>query len=54
MESFRQEVQQARKDVEKAEKEFTIVAGERDKARNELEEMKRMYAALERRMKAGT
>lgn len=53
IESFKQEVQQARKDAEKAEKDFTIAAGERDKAKNELEEMKRMYAALEKRMKAG-
>lgn len=52
-ESLRQEVQQARKDAEKTEKEYTSAAEERDKARNELEEMKRMYAALEKRMKAG-
>jgi len=52
-ESLRQEVQQARKDAEKAEKESVIAVGERDKARNELEEMRRMYAALEKRMKAG-
>lgn len=52
-ESLRQEVQQARKDAEKAEKEFAIAAEERDKAKNELEEMRRMYAALEKRMKAG-
>ncbi|XP_050457802.1 DNA ligase 1-like [Cataglyphis hispanica] len=52
-ESLRQEVQAARKDAEKAEKEYAIAAEERDKARNELEEMKRMYAALEKRMKAG-
>ncbi|XP_070518238.1 calponin homology domain-containing protein DDB_G0272472 isoform X2 [Cardiocondyla obscurior] len=51
-ESLRREVQQAKKDAEKAEKEFAFVTEERDKARNELEEMKRMYAALERRMKA--
>ncbi|KAL6259140.1 hypothetical protein P5V15_009062 [Pogonomyrmex californicus] len=52
-ESLRREVQQARKDAEKAEKEFAVAAEERDKARSELEEMKRMYAALEKRMKAG-
>ncbi|XP_018364334.1 PREDICTED: ABC transporter F family member 4 [Trachymyrmex cornetzi] len=52
-ESLKQEVQQARKDAEKAEKESVIAVGERDKARNELEEMRRMYAALEKRMKAG-
>lgn len=52
-ESLRQEVQQARKDAEKAEKEYANAAEEKDKARNELEEMKRMYAALEKRMKAG-
>lgn len=52
-ESLRQEVQEARKDAEKAEKEYAIAAEERDKARNELEEMKRMYAALEKRMNAG-
>lgn len=52
-ESLKQEVQQAKKDAEKAEKESAIAAGERDKARNELEEMRRMYATLEKRMKAG-
>ncbi|KAM0725099.1 Actobindin-B/C [Formica fusca] len=52
-ESLRQEVQQARKDAEKTEKEYASAAEERDKARDELEEMKRMYAALEKRMKAG-
>lgn len=52
-ESLRQEVQQVRKDAEKAEKEFAVAAEERDKARNELEEMRRMYTALEKRMKAG-
>ncbi|XP_077269497.1 uncharacterized protein LOC143901251 [Temnothorax americanus] len=52
-ESLRQEVQQARKDAEKAEKDFATAAEERDKARNELEEMRRMYATLEKRMKAG-
>ncbi|XP_024890993.1 uncharacterized protein LOC112466884, partial [Temnothorax curvispinosus] len=52
-ESLRQEVQQARKDAEKAEKGFATAAEERDKARNVLEEMRRMYATLEKRMKAG-
>lgn len=52
-ESLKQEVQQAKKDAEKAEKESAIAAEERDKAKNELEEMRRMYAALEKRMKAG-
>ncbi|XP_076375879.1 uncharacterized protein LOC143259022 isoform X2 [Megalopta genalis] len=52
-ESLKSEAQQARKDAEKFEREFIAVAEERDKAKNELEEMKRMYAALERRMKAG-
>ena len=52
-ESLRQEAQQARKDAEKAEKESVIAVEERDKTRNELEEMRRMYAALEKRMKAG-
>lgn len=51
--SLRQEVQQARKDAEKAEREFVTAAEKRDKAKNELEEMKRMYAALEKHMKAG-
>lgn len=53
-ESLRQEVQQARRDTEKVEKEYALAAEERDKAKNELEEMKKMYAALEKRMKAGT
>lgn len=53
-EALRKEAQQAKKDAEKAEKEYAIAAGERDKTRNELEEMKKMYAALEKRMKAGT
>ncbi|XP_078049504.1 uncharacterized protein LOC144476439 [Augochlora pura] len=52
-ESLKREAQQARKDAEKFEREFIAVAEERDKTKNELEEMKRMYAALERRMKAG-
>lgn len=52
-ESLRQEAQQARRDAEKAEKEYAVAAEERDKTRFELEEMRRMYAALERRMKAG-
>ncbi|XP_003702226.1 uncharacterized protein LOC100883992 isoform X2 [Megachile rotundata] len=51
--SLKQEIQQARKDAEKFEKEYISVAEERDKFKNELEEMKRMYANLERRMKAG-
>jgi len=53
-ESLRQEAQQARKDAEKAEREYAIAAEEKDRTKNELEEMKKMYAALERRMKAGT
>ena len=52
-ESLRKEAEQARKDAERLEKEFARVAEEKDKTRNELEEMKKMYAALERRMKAG-
>ncbi|XP_029043610.1 trichohyalin-like isoform X3 [Osmia bicornis bicornis] len=50
--SLKQEIQQARKDAEKFEKEYITVAEERDKFKNELEEMRRMYATLERRMKA--
>lgn len=53
-EALKREAQEARKDAEKIEKEHSIVAEERDTARIELEEMKKMYAALERRMKAGT
>lgn len=53
-ESLKKDAQQARKDAEKFEKEYGIVSDERDKLKNELEEMRRMYAALERRMKAGT
>lgn len=53
LESLRNEVDHARKDVEKIEKEFAVVAEERDKTKLELEDMKRMYAALEKRMKAG-
>nr|XP_031834852.1 glutamic acid-rich protein-like isoform X3 [Nomia melanderi] len=52
-ESLKQEAQQARKEAEKFEKDYMNVAEERDKMKNELEEMRRMYAALERRMKAG-
>ncbi|KAG7206878.1 hypothetical protein KM043_000778 [Ampulex compressa] len=52
-ESLRQEASQARKDAERLEREYAMAAEERDKAQGELEEMKRMYAALERRMKAG-
>ncbi|XP_076303795.1 uncharacterized protein LOC143221951 [Lasioglossum baleicum] len=52
-ESLKREAQQARKDADRFEKEYITVAEERDKMKNELEEMKRMYAALERRMKAG-
>lgn len=53
-ESLKKETQQARKDAEKFEKEYMTVSEEKDQLKNELEEMKRMYAALERRMKAGT
>lgn len=53
-ESLKLEALQARKDAEKAEKEHTAAAEERDKVKNELEEMKKMYAVLEKRMKAGT
>lgn len=52
-ESLKKEAEQARKDAEKLEKDFATVAEERDKTRLELDEMKRMYAALEKRMKAG-
>ncbi|XP_076620393.1 uncharacterized protein LOC143341385 isoform X2 [Colletes latitarsis] len=52
-ESLKQTALQARKDAERLEKEYITVAEERDKMKNELEEMKRMYTALERRMKAG-
>ncbi|XP_015117864.1 glutamic acid-rich protein isoform X2 [Diachasma alloeum] len=52
-ESLKKEAEAARKDVEKLEKDFAVVAEERDKTKIELEEMKRMYANLERRMKAG-
>lgn len=52
-ESLKKETQQARKDAEKFEREYINVSEERDKLKNELEEMKRMYAALEKRMKAG-
>ncbi|XP_033191610.2 uncharacterized protein LOC117157577 isoform X2 [Bombus vancouverensis nearcticus] len=52
-ESLKRDAQQAREDAEKFEKEYAIVSGERDKLKNELEEIRRMYAALERRMKAG-
>ncbi|XP_076176960.1 uncharacterized protein LOC143151559 isoform X2 [Ptiloglossa arizonensis] len=52
-ESLKETALQARKDAERLEKEYITVAEERDKMKNELEEMKRMYAALERRMKAG-
>ncbi|XP_006622410.1 glutamic acid-rich protein-like isoform X1 [Apis dorsata] len=51
-ESLKKETQQARKDAEKFEREYINVSEERDKLKNELEEMKRMYAALEKRMKA--
>lgn len=53
-ESLKKDAQQAREDAEKFEKEYAIVSDERDKLKNELEEIRRMYAALERRMKAGT
>ncbi|KAK0167332.1 hypothetical protein PV327_004743 [Microctonus hyperodae] len=52
-ESLKKEAEQARKDAEKLEKDFATVAEERDRTRLELDEMKRMYAALEKRMKAG-
>lgn len=53
-ESLKKEAQQARQEAEKFEKEYITVSEEKDRLKNELEEMKRMYAALERRMKAGT
>nr|XP_050868672.1 cyclin-dependent kinase 11B-like [Vespula vulgaris] len=52
-ESLREEARTARKDAERLEKEYASTAEERDKYKNELEEMKRMYANLEKRMKAG-
>ncbi|XP_012288033.1 trichohyalin isoform X2 [Orussus abietinus] len=51
--SLRAEAEQARRDAERLETDYASAADERDRAKNELEEMKRMYAALERRMKAG-
>ncbi|KAI4477484.1 hypothetical protein M0804_012601 [Polistes exclamans] len=52
-ESLREEAHRARKDAERLEKEYASTAEERDKYKNELEEIKRMYANLEKRMKAG-
>ncbi|XP_017762545.1 PREDICTED: glutamic acid-rich protein isoform X2 [Eufriesea mexicana] len=52
-ESLKKDAQQARKEAEKFEKEYIHISEERDKLKNELEEMRRMYATLERRMKAG-
>lgn len=52
-ESLKKEAEQARKDAERLEKEYASVSEERDKTKNDLEDMRRMYAALERRMKAG-
>ncbi|CAL7936779.1 unnamed protein product [Xylocopa violacea] len=52
-ESLKKEAQQARQEAAKFEKEYMTVSEERDKMKSELEEMRRMYAALERRMKAG-
>ncbi|XP_015183992.1 PREDICTED: DNA ligase 1-like [Polistes dominula] len=52
-ESLKEEAHRARKDAERLEKEYASTAEERDKYKNELEEMKRMYANLEKRMKAG-
>ncbi|XP_051175801.1 uncharacterized protein LOC127290972 isoform X2 [Leptopilina boulardi] len=51
-ESLKKEAEQARKDAERLEKDYATVSEERDKTKNELEDMKRMYATLERRMKA--
>jgi len=45
-ECLKQEVQQARKDAERAEKEYANVAEERDRVRNELEEMKKINQQL--------
>ncbi|XP_047370179.1 golgin subfamily A member 6-like protein 22 [Vespa velutina] len=52
-ESLKEEARAARKDVERLEKEYANTAEERDKYKNELEEMKRIYNNLEKRMKAG-
>lgn len=52
-EALKKEAEQARRDAERLEKNYASVAEEKDKVKNELEEMKKMYAALERRMKAG-
>ncbi|XP_017876831.1 glutamic acid-rich protein [Ceratina calcarata] len=52
-ESLKKEAEHARKDAEKFEKEYISATEERDRYKNELEEVKRMYATLERRMKAG-
>ncbi|XP_058789597.1 trichohyalin-like isoform X2 [Phymastichus coffea] len=51
--SLKKEAKDARQDAERLEKEFAIVAEERDKAKIELEEMKAKFANLEKRMKVG-
>lgn len=53
VESLRNEANEARHDAERLEKDYATAAEERDRAKNELEEMKRMYSNLEKRMKAG-
>lgn len=53
IDSLRKETNQARKDVEKLESDYMHVTEERDKTKFELEEMKKMYSNLEKRMKAG-
>ncbi|XP_014227938.1 microfibrillar-associated protein 1-like [Trichogramma pretiosum] len=51
--ALKKEAELARKEVERIEQDFAVVAEARDKALSELEEMKRAYASLEKRMKAG-
>lgn len=51
--SLQKEAERSKKETERLENECSKIANERNKALNELEEMKKTYAALERRMKAG-
>lgn len=52
-ESFKNEVQISRNEAKRLEKEISNIITEKEKLMNELEDMKKQYSNLEKRMKAG-
>jgi predicted nucleic acid-binding Zn-ribbon protein len=51
--SLKREIEQARRDAERLENDIANVSEEKDKVKNELKEVKKLYANLEKRMNAG-